>query len=461
MLPARFKLHLRPAFFSMLVVGLACALLAFLLQPLRLLVRAVKRVGVRAAGGDPSYGGDSRQLARAFDEMAAVLQAREAELRASEESTRLIIETAYEAFISIDNHGIVTAWNARAEEIFGWSRSEAIGQRLAELIIPVEQREAHERGMERFLATGEGPILNTRFEIAALHRDGHQFPVGLAVWPVRSGQQWSFNAVLEDISQRKWAEEALKKTLLDLERKTAELEAFTYSVSHDLKEPLRTLEAFSQFLLEDHADRLDEQGRDYLARMAVASARLKQMIDELLTLSHIGRRPEEPSRVSVAQVVANIDAAFQAAIAEKDARIEVEGTLPDVLADTVRVEQIFGNLIANGLKFNESDKPVLRIGVHRIEDGMVAFYVADNGIGIDPQYHDQIFGVFKRLHGRDEYDGTGAGLAIVARAVEGLGGRLSLDSSPGKGTTFFVSLPVWGQEGANELRQVAPAGRTP
>jgi light-regulated signal transduction histidine kinase (bacteriophytochrome) len=163
----------------------------------------------------------------------------------------------------------------------------------------------------------------------------------------------------------------------------------------------------------------------------------------LLALSRLARRPEELLRVDVGQVVANITAAFQVALEEKGGRIEVEGGLPSVLGDLSRVEQIFGNLIANGMKFNRSEGPAVTVGVNEIDDGAVTFFVRDNGIGIDPQYHDKIFGVFQRLHRREEYDGTGAGLAIVKRAAEALGGRVWLDSAPDAGATFFVSLPLW------------------
>jgi two-component system sensor histidine kinase/response regulator len=239
------------------------------------------------------------------------------------------------------------------------------------------------------------------------------------------------------------AEESLRETLAELEGRNQELESFTYSVSHDLKEPLRTLESFSHFLLEDYAAQLDEQGKDYLARMGRAAARMKQMIEELLALSRLARRPEELVRVDVGQVVANITAAFQVALEEKGGRIEVEGGLPSVLGDRSRVEQIFGNLIANGMKFNRSEGPVVTVGANETDAGAATFFVRDNGIGIDPQYHDKIFGVFQRLHRREEYDGTGAGLAIVKRAAEALGGRVWLDSAPDAGATFFVSLPLW------------------
>jgi signal transduction histidine kinase len=244
---------------------------------------------------------------------------------------------------------------------------------------------------------------------------------------------------------RKYSDEALRTTLEELEKRNQELESFTYSISHDLKEPLRTLEAFSQFVLEDYSDRLDEHGRDYLTRMSKAAARLRQMIEELLVLSHLSRRPDELSRIDVAELVNDIRTAFQAALDEKGGHIEVASSLPSVLGDHGRVEQIFGNLIANGLKFNQSGAPIVSIGVRDTADGNQAvFFVRDNGIGIDPQYSDKIFGVFQRLQRREDYEGTGAGLAIVKRAAEALGGSVRLEeSAPGAGATFLVTLPLW------------------
>lgn len=450
------------------LLALAAALFggqAFLLRRVRALAAAAERLRagqLNARSGLPHDQGELGQLARGFDAMARAIEQREADhrrdeeaLRESEERTRKIIEAAYEAFISIDGDGVITEWNARAEAIFGWNRSEARGKLLADTIIPQEDREAHLRGLKRFLETGDGPILHKRMELTALHRDGHLIPVGLAIWPVRSGSTWSFSAVVEDISERKRVEEQLARRAEELAHSNAELESFTYSISHDLKEPLRTLEAFSQFLLEDYADKLDHQGRDYLVRISNGSARLKQMIEELLTLSRLGQRPEETNRVSVSRVVANVAASLQATVEGRGAAIEVEDGLPDILGDRTRVEQIFGNLITNGLKFNKSTEPTVHIGLWEMADDMAVFYVRDNGIGIEPQYHQQMFGVFQRLHRREEYGGSGAGLAIVKRATEALGGQVWLESEPGAGATFFVSLPLWAKAEARVLQEVA------
>jgi signal transduction histidine kinase len=242
---------------------------------------------------------------------------------------------------------------------------------------------------------------------------------------------------------RNETESRLRETMHELEDRTEEMESFVYSVSHDLKEPLRTLEAFSQFLLEDYAQILDEQGQDYLGRIGKASGRLKEMIEELLILSRVGRRPHELSRIDVRDIVNQIIASAAARLQERNGRIEIDTDLPEVKADLSRIEQIFGNLINNGLKFNRSSAPVVHVGVVDQTADWATFRVQDNGIGIAPEYHERIFGAFQRLHGREEFEGTGAGLAIVRRAAQAVGGDVWLESEPDRGSTFFVRLPRW------------------
>jgi len=254
---------------------------------------------------------------------------------------------------------------------------------------------------------------------------------------------------------RKRAEEQLRQKAAELEAKNQELDAFTYSVSHDLKEPLRAIEAFSQFVLEDCADRLDEQGREYLLKLANAAVRMKRLIDDLLALSRASRESRRRTQVDVGRLVRDVVERMSSTVEGRGATVEVEDGLPDVLADPPRVEEVFANLLGNALKFNESKRPSVKIGVRAIEGGMATFYVQDNGIGIDPQYHERIFGIFQRLHRREEYEGTGAGLAIVKRVVEILGGRTWVESELGAGATFLFTLPLWTQATASTERKVA------
>ncbi len=266
---------------------------------------------------------------------------------------------------------------------------------------------------------------------------------------------------IEDVTERKRlkllaAQAARERELKEsLKQQVAELDAFTYSVSHDLKEPLRTIEAFSQFVLEDCADRLDEQGREYLLKLANAAVRMKRLIEDLLTLSRASRESRRRTQVDVGRLVRDVVERISSTVERRGATVEVEDGLPDVLADPPRVEEVFANLLGNALKFNESKRPSVKIGVRATEGGMATFYVQDNGIGIDPQYHERIFGVFQRLHRREEYEGTGAGLAIVKRVVEIFGGRTWVESELGAGATFLFTLPLWTQATASTERKVA------
>jgi PAS domain S-box-containing protein len=266
---------------------------------------------------------------------------------------------------------------------------------------------------------------------------------------------------IEDITERKrlksLATQAARERELkeSLEQQVAELDAFTYSVSHDLKEPLRAIEAFSQFVLEDCADRLDEQGREYLLKLANAAVRMKRLIDDLLTLSRASRESGRRTQVDVGRLVRDVVERMSSTVEGRGATVEVEDGLPDVLAEPTRVEEVFANLLGNALKFNESKRPFVKIGVSALEGGMATFYVQDNGIGIDPQYHERIFGIFQRLHRREQYEGTGAGLAIVKRVVEIFGGRTWVESELGAGATFLLTLPLWTQATASTERKVA------
>jgi PAS domain S-box-containing protein len=294
------------------------------------------------------------------------------------------------------------------------------------------------------------------FEKEYIRKDGTVFPVSLRTWKIedKAGNPVGVWSIVRDITERKRAEENLRQLKDALEKRVAELDAFADSVSHDLKEPLRAIEAFGRFVLEDCGDRLDERGREYLERLAAASVRMQRLIDDLLALSRASRH-SRPSRVDVGRLVGEVVEWIRPQIEGEGVTVEVEEGLPEVLADSAQVEQILRNLIGNGLKFNESERPLVRVGFKGKEGRMGIFYVQDNGIGIEPQYHERIFGMFQRLHRREEYDGTGAGLAIVKRVVEYLGGRIWIESEVGAGSTFFVALPLCTKEAASRMREAA------
>jgi PAS domain S-box-containing protein len=371
-----------------------------------------------------------------------ITEQREAEqtLLASEQRTRLIVDTAHDAFVGMDARGVITDWNTQAQATFGWSREEVLGRPLAETIIPQRFRETHRRGLARYLATGEGPVLNQRIEMAALRRDGSEFPVELTIAPIPLGQEQLFGAFIRDITERKLADERIRATLAELERSNRDLEQFAYVVSHDLQEPLRMVASYCQILQQQYRGRLDAEADEYIEFAVDGARRMQVMIQDLLALSRVGTRgePLEPteSAAALAAAVRNLDARVR----ELDARITY-GELPAVSADFTQLVQLFQNLISNALKFRGGGQPQVHVAAQRA-DGEWVFSVRDNGIGIEPQHTKRIFEVFCRLHSRDQYPGTGIGLAICKRIVQRHGGRIWVESQPGAGSTFYFSIPV-------------------
>jgi two-component system sensor kinase FixL len=385
-------------------------------------------------------------------------------LREREELSRSIIETANEAFVAIDACGLIIDWNRQAELTFGWTRQEILGQALAETIIPPRFRDAHLRGMKRYFASGEGPVLNKRIELTALHRQGHEFPVELTIAPLRLGQTCRFNAFIHDISERKQAEERVRRFAAQLEQSNRELQEFAFVASHDLQEPLRKIQAFGDRLQARHAGRLDEEGRDYLQRMLSATGRMQDLIDGLLTYSRVSSKAQPFAPVDLGQLAREVVSDLESRIQQSGGRVEI-GELPTIEADGVQMRQLLQNLIGNSLKFHKPNEPP-RVEVQaRLLPGPLSrgnssqagpayctLTVEDHGIGFDEKYRDRIFQVFQRLHGRGEYEGTGMGLAICRRIVERHHGWITAKSTPGQGATFIVTLPVRQPKGehANE-----------
>ncbi len=229
----------------------------------------------------------------------------------------------------------------------------------------------------------------------------------------------------------------------ELREVNAELDSFVYTASHDLRAPLRGIASFASFLEEDYKDKLDEQGREYLEEIHKGAAKMDALIEDLLTLSRISRIKNPYEDVDMNQLIPDILDRIKFDIKQHNVEVQIQPNLPTVYCDRIKISEVFLNLINNGIKFsskNVTERPRIEVGC--VEEGEVyKFYVKDNGIGIDPRYHDQIFGIFKRLHTDKEYEGTGAGLSIVKRIVEDHGGRIWVESEVGKGACFYFTIP--------------------
>ncbi|MBI2083179.1 MAG: PAS domain S-box protein [Deltaproteobacteria bacterium] len=361
-------------------------------------------------------------------------------LRQSEEKIRLILQTAYDAFIAINREGRITEWNRQAELIFGWSLKEAIGRTLVETIIPPQYHEAHQKGLKHFLETGEGPVLNRRIELAALHRDGHEFPVEITIWPVKAGEHVYFNAFLRDISEKRRLEESEKRKTEELARSNQDLEQFAYVASHDLQEPLRMVSSYTQLLAKRYQLKLDKDADDFIGYAVDGAKRMQLLIHDLLEYSRVSADAKPFQPVEMGKVVRLVLDNLKMAIQEINAEMTFD-PLPTVSGDEMQMARLLQNLIRNALKFRGKEPARIHISSEKKEDQWV-FSVKDNGIGIEPAYFERIFQIFQRLHPRDKYPGTGIGLAVCKRIVENHGGKIWVESQKGSGATFFFSLPV-------------------
>ena len=369
-------------------------------------------------------------------------------VRESEARYRALLETTTDAVVMVDDAGRITYANPATAPVFGWSPEELVGQPL-ERLHPERLRERRRRAFAR-VAAGEAPRLTGRtLEMLGRHRSGREIPLEVVFRPLELGGRRYFVGFLRDISLGKQAERELREINASLERhveeRTAELrsavrelEAFSYTVAHDLRAPLRAIDGFSQVLEEDQGKALGEQARRYLRRIRANTAVMARMIDELLELSRIGRAPLERRSVdldALARAVAeeSLGASPRATVEFRD--------LPVVEADATLMRIVLANLVGNALKFSaRQKKPRVTLSGRRTESEDIVS-VADNGAGFDPQFAGKLFGVFQRLHASDEFDGTGIGLATVARIVQRHGGRVWAESRPGEGATFHFALP--------------------
>ncbi len=240
--------------------------------------------------------------------------------------------------------------------------------------------------------------------------------------------------------ERRRGEEKLRLSVEELARSNAELEQFAYVVSHDLQEPLRMVASYVQLIEERYKDQLDSSAREFIAYAVDGATRMKRMITDLLAYSRVGKNGKEIVAVDCQAALGQACADLRASITEAAAEIS-HGLLPTVLADAAQFAHLFQNLIGNAIKFRSQAPPRIHVSAERNGQEWV-FSVRDNGIGLDPQFADRIFLVFQRLHAREEYPGTGIGLAIARKIVEHRGGRIWVESEPGKGATFRFSVPV-------------------
>jgi PAS domain S-box-containing protein len=378
-------------------------------------------------------------VAAALAALYARIRRESRERRNSEERLRAVVDTAADGIITIDATGDIQSFNRAAERLFGHAADDVIGRNVS-LLMPEPHRSGHDGYLRRYLESGEPHVIGLGREVMARRKDGSPIPVGLAVSEMQLGTRRLFTGILRDLTEAKRAEQRQTQLIHDLQNVNEELKSFAYVVSHDLKAPLRGVGSLADWLMTDYADKLDDQGREYLALVKGRVSRMDALIDGILEYSRVGRINDTQTAIDLNVLVADI---IQLLAPPAGVTVTVEGPMPTVFGGRTRLQQVFQNLISNAIK--HLDKPVglIRVGCADLGDAW-QFSVADNGPGIEARHHERIFQLFQVLTPRDQKESTGVGLALVKKIVELHGGRVWLESRVGEGSTFFFTLPKTG-----------------
>jgi PAS domain S-box-containing protein len=406
-------------------------------------------------------------LAREFNQMAASISEKDNQLRAysfeleervaertdelqqSEERFRLATEASPNAMIMSGQDGKISFVNRAAVALFGYAEDELIRSPL-EALVPERFRASHPAFRETFFGDAHARPMGKGRDLYALRKDGEEVPVEIGLSPVETREGLFALATITDISERKQAQEAILKLNEELEERVIlrthqleaankELEAFSYSVSHDLRAPLRSIDGFSQILLEDYGEQLPPEGRQHLDRVRSAAQRMAELIDDLLKLARITRAPMQPQLINLSEIAEGVSNTLEEQNPGRNITVSITPDLT-VNGDSALLTIALENLLSNAWKFtSKKEQALIEFGT-QFKDEERSFFIRDNGAGFDMTYVNKLFGVFQRLHAMSEFPGTGVGLATVQRIIKIHGGRVWAEAEEGKGATFYFTL---------------------
>jgi PAS domain S-box-containing protein len=353
-----------------------------------------------------------------------------------EDSTfRGLLEAAPDGILLVDRSGKIVFANTPCARILGYTVAELVGQ-FVEMIVPEYIRSKHAALRNRYFDSPHSRPMGIGLDLVAARKGGDSIPVEISLSPFKFEGKDGAIAVVRDVTDQRRLQRELK-------RSNEELEQFAYVASHDLQEPLRMVSGYTQLLKRRHGDKLDAEANEYIDFAVDGVKRMQALITDLLAFSRLNTRGKEFKPVDLNDVAKQAVGNVQASIEESKAKVKI-GDLPKVSGDRTQLVQLVQNLLSNALKFRRPDvQPSIELSAKR--DGATWLVsVSDNGIGIEPEYREKVFVIFQRLHGRDQYPGTGIGLSICKKIVERHQGRIWIEDREGDGTTFTFSLPAEG-----------------
>jgi PAS domain S-box-containing protein len=378
----------------------------------------------------------------------ALLRRQTEVLSKAEQKFRSLLEAAPDAMAVVDREGKIVLVNAQVEKVFGYRRDELLGKAI-EMLVPERLRGLFKESLVRSSGTG--------LELYGVRKNRVEFPIEINLSPLDTEEGLLVTAAIRDITERKKADQEIRELNALLEHRVAErtaelvasnealrqsnddLNQFAYAASHDLQEPLRLVALYSQMLQKKYGTRLDPQADQYISFIIDGAHRMESLLKDILAYSQVGSSGEGPAGpVACTDALNQVLLNLRAAVEQNGATVTWNG-LPTIHAHPIRIVQLFQNLVSNAIKYRQQEPPRVHVDARR-QPTQWLFSVQDNGIGIKPEYAQQIFGIFKRLHG-NTYPGTGIGLAICQRIIESYGGRIWVESTPGKGSTFYFTLP--------------------